>query len=185
MTLGRLVPCVFQSDSLSLRALYQLPPFPPGKHLWYQLNMMPVGPQGQSARFYEEKNTLPLAEVELRFLGFPTRSVITIRMTLPPLRFNTFSCISEKVIVLVMSLRFNYCMYCVACLCLLISVWRLARGVLFSDLIWYLCAYRLWSAAIIHWLRVWCSLFIALIVVVSFCMQWRFVCHSECSLHLM
>jgi len=72
--------------------------------------MMPVGPQSQSARFDEEENSLPLAEVELRFLGFATGNLITIRMTLPPLRFNIFSCIFEEVVVLVvMSLRFDYC----------------------------------------------------------------------------
>lgn len=104
---------MFFTQSASLPGHF-INPLPPGKHLWYQLIMMLVGHQSQSARFDEEKNSLPLAEVELSFLGFPTRSLITIRMTLSPLRFNT-SCIYEKVIVLVvMSLRFNYCMYFVA-----------------------------------------------------------------------
>jgi hypothetical protein len=124
--------CFSLSQPLSLGTLSTPPPsHPPGKHQWYQLDMMHVGPQSQSARFDEEKNSFPLAEVELRFLGFATRSLITMRMTLPPLRFNT-SFISEKVIVFVVtSVRFNYCMYCVAYLCLLICVWKLVRGVLF------------------------------------------------------
>jgi hypothetical protein len=67
--------------SLTPRSLGSLPPG--GKSHWYRLGRRLDGPQGRSGHFAKQKDLLHLPGVESRFLGCPSRRLLTLRTVLP------------------------------------------------------------------------------------------------------